>query len=255
MSDTREVPPSPPLQSSPLQLISSNVSSNDQHGQIPFIDSKGGERRRESQTFEPPKRIISSSPPNTVVGAHFTFNLPQRSLTRSSDRSQDPLGLILVHEPETAPTLDIIFVHGLGGSSRGTWAKNRDLEYFWPGKWLSVEPGISSARILSFGYDANIASTGPPSIAGILDFAKDLLFSMKYAKNSKLDELELGQVSSAPAFICHNGELSASSEANYLHLSFHGRVGNQTGSYKLTVFELLKYTILINVGLHSRSAR
>ena len=103
----------------------------------------------------------------------------------------------MIHEPETSPPLDIIFVHGLGGTSRSTWAKGRDPEYCWPQKWLPFEPGIRTARILSFGYNANFAATGAAPITGIADFAKDLLYAMKFAKDEFLEELELGQVSSS----------------------------------------------------------
>lgn len=50
------------------------------------------------------------------------------------------------------------------------------------------------ARILSFGYNANWASTGAAPITGIADFAKDLLYCMKFAKGEGLEELELGKV-------------------------------------------------------------
>ncbi|KAG6997629.1 hypothetical protein G7Y79_00039g075910 [Physcia stellaris] len=123
----------------------------------------------------------------------FSFGRSERSRSRSSDRREDPLGLTVVHEPSTVPLCDIVFVHGLGGTSRATWAKERDLRYFWPQMWLPYEPGIGDARILSFGYNANFAATGPAPITGIADFAKDLLHSMKYAKNEDLEELELGQ--------------------------------------------------------------
>ncbi|KAJ5774116.1 Cytochrome cd1-nitrite reductase-like C-terminal heme d1 [Penicillium paradoxum] len=126
--------------------------------------------------------------------AGSTFGLPVRNLSVSHDRRNDPLGLNVVYEPETSPSLDIIFVHGLGGTSRATWARDRDPQYFWPEKWLPHEPGIRMARILSFGYNASWATTGVAPITGIADFAKDLLYSMKFAKSENLEELELGQM-------------------------------------------------------------
>jgi hypothetical protein len=117
-----------------------------------------------------------------------------RSRSRSADRSLDPLGLSVVYEPATDPSLDIIFVHGLGGTSRATWSYNRDPEFFWPQKWLPSEPDIQTARILSFGYNAAFATPGPAPITGISDFAKDLLFGMKFAKNERLEELGIGEV-------------------------------------------------------------
>jgi hypothetical protein len=124
--------------------------------------------------------------------------LPTHSRSRSADPSLDPLGLSVVYEPETDPSLDIIFVHGLGGTSRATWCHNRDPEFFWPQKWLPSEPDIQTARILSFGYNAQFAAPGPAPITGISDFAKDLLFGMKFAKNERLEELGIGEVGLLP---------------------------------------------------------
>ncbi|OQE46137.1 hypothetical protein PENCOP_c001G06589 [Penicillium coprophilum] len=138
-----------------------------------------------SQT--PMELIRKPSLARTMIG------LPLRSQSVSTNRRNDPLGLTVVYEPESSPSLDIIFVHGLGGTSRATWARGQDPEYFWPEKWLPLEPGIRMARILSFGYNANWASTGPTPITGITDFAKDLLFWMKFGKGEGLEELELGQ--------------------------------------------------------------
>lgn len=100
----------------------------------------------------------------------------------------------MVYEPEKTRSLDIIFVHGLGGTSRQTWAKNRDEDFFWPGRWLPSEPGISRARILSFGYNAHFMSMGQNSIANISDFAKDLLYDMRLGKDKAMGDLEIGKV-------------------------------------------------------------
>ena len=138
-----------------------------------------------------------SSPSRFNTGANLTLDVAVRSRSRSSNRAQDPLGLTVIYQPETSPPLDIIFVHGLGGTSRATWSQGRNPELFWPEKWLPNEPAISSARILSFGYNANFAATGPTPITGIFDFAKELLYAMKFAKDGDLNELELGKVSIA----------------------------------------------------------
>ena len=135
---------------------------------------------------------LTSKPANLAPSA--ISGLSQRPRSRSADRRGDPLGLTIIHEPKSPPHCDLIFVHGLGGTSRATWAKGRDPDYCWPQAWLPVEPGISRARILSFGYNANFAAAGPAPITGIADFARDLLYAMKYAKSEDLEELELGQV-------------------------------------------------------------
>lgn len=121
-------------------------------------------------------------------------SLSKRTIEKSKDLRADPIGLSVIYEPETTPSLDIIFVHGLGGTSRQTWAKNKDENLFWPGRWLPSEPGISTARILSFGYNAHFMSTGPNSTANISDFAKDLLYDMRLGNHRAKGELSIGKV-------------------------------------------------------------
>jgi len=127
--------------------------------------------------------------------------LPTHSRSRSANQAADPLGLTVIYEPERDPSADIIFVHGLGGTSCATWCYNRDPEFFWPEKWLPLEPGMQTARILSFGYNAQFAAPGAAPVTGISDFAKDLLFGMKFAKNEGLEELGIGEVDIFPQ--CH----------------------------------------------------
>jgi len=120
----------------------------------------------------------------------------------SSDRSPTPspgpqvgsLGLHILHKPDATAPLDIIFVHGLGGDSRKTWSKNHDPDLFWPGRWLPLEPDIGKARIFSFGYNAGFRVGTAKSIANIADFAKDLLFEMRFAKDDNGDDWEIGSV-------------------------------------------------------------
>ncbi|KAL8833638.1 MAG: hypothetical protein Q9170_004159 [Blastenia crenularia] len=178
---TKAPSPSP----TPLPSIANSVTttvSNVRRTSEPLTNSVPRPVHLERLTSEP-----------AALGASSTFGLTERSRSRSIDRRNDPLGLTIIHEPTIPPLCDLIFVHGLGGTSRATWAKGRDLNYFWPQKWLPSEPGIGDARILSFGYNANFAAAGPAPITGIADFARDLLYSMKYAKSENLEELELGQ--------------------------------------------------------------
>ena len=65
---------------------------------------------------------------------------------------------------------------------------------FWPGQWLPLEHDLSTARVLSFGYNAHFMSTGPNSTANISDFAKDLLYDMRLGKDKAGGELDLGKV-------------------------------------------------------------
>lgn len=116
------------------------------------------------------------------------------SRRRSQDHGSDPLGLTMLYTPDTTPTADLIFIHGLGGTSRQTWSKNRDPDLFWPQKWLPLEPDICTTRIFSFGYNAHFSSWGPNSVASISDFAKSLLFALKFAKNDDGTDFKIGGV-------------------------------------------------------------
>lgn len=99
----------------------------------------------------------------------------------------------MLYQPPSTPSLDIIFVHGLGGASRRTWSKFQDPGLFWPQQWLPREADIDAARILTFGYNARWRSGGPQN-TNIADFAKDLLFAMKFGKDDSMNDLGLGGV-------------------------------------------------------------
>lgn len=154
------------------------------------------ERRKSSSVIdashENPRR-----PAHRTAVSNYERNLDvssSRWRQRSQDRRTDPLGLVTLYIPEVSPSADIIFVHGLGGTSQQTWSRNRDPDLFWPQKWLPLEPDICTARIFSFGYNAHFSSSGPNSIAGISDFAKSLLFAMKFGKGDDSEDLQIGSV-------------------------------------------------------------
>ncbi|KAH7316947.1 hypothetical protein B0I35DRAFT_393986 [Stachybotrys elegans] len=123
---------------------------------------------------------------------------PSSAAPSITDRSaKDPLGLKVVHRPLKERKVDIIFVHGLGGGSRMTWAKDHNLDNFWPLEFLPLEPEIGDARIMTFGYNAKFKPGGGGSKSmSLLDFAKELLYDLKYATDESSPDLEglnLGQ--------------------------------------------------------------
>jgi len=142
----------------------------------------------------------------TPNGPRTTNLRPALSSPSSSRRRSSPLrgpapktlgklGLHVVHQPGTAPLLDIIFIHGLGGDSQKTWSKDpHDPNLFWPQHWLPSEPEIGRARILSFGYNASFLPGTPRSIYNIGDFAKELLYEMKFGKDHDGVDLDIGKV-------------------------------------------------------------
>lgn len=61
---------------------------------------------------------------------------------------------VLYQPPDVSKTLvDIVFVHGLTGDSYNTWLE-KETQTYWPKDILSVD--VPDARILAFGYDADV---------------------------------------------------------------------------------------------------
>jgi hypothetical protein len=75
-----------------------------------------------------------------------------------------------------------------------TWSKYKDPDLFWPLTFLPLEPDICLARILTFGYNATFHRAGNVGTS-VLDFAKGLLFDLKYAKDEQTEDLGIGNVS------------------------------------------------------------
>ncbi|KAK4238066.1 hypothetical protein C8A03DRAFT_44164 [Achaetomium macrosporum] len=140
----------------------------------------------------------SSASRETSPGVTSINSEAYSSSTRpgSDSSSRDPLGLKVVYRPVGQRRVDIVFVHGLGGSSQLTWCYNRDRNLFWPLKFLPSDPVISEARIFTFGYNANFrpGSGSAGNRMSILDFAKDLLWQLKYARDESADgNLRMGE--------------------------------------------------------------
>ncbi|SPQ24477.1 235e68a4-f2c6-4a1f-9974-4af5ecff0924 [Thermothielavioides terrestris] len=135
------------------------------------------------ETGVPPPAHHSSA----LSDIHDQLDLPPQR-RRSWDRRDDPLGLLVLHTPPER-TVDIVFIHGLGGSSLQSWCRDRDLNKLWPKLWLPDD--LPTARVLTFGYNAHFSSKQEQATSTIGDFANDLLFRMKYGENTPE---RLGQV-------------------------------------------------------------
>ncbi|KAH8199450.1 hypothetical protein TruAng_006388 [Truncatella angustata] len=122
--------------------------------------------------------------------------LSENPTRRLESRAHDPLGLKVIHRPPSERRADVVFIHGLGGSSRMTWSLDRDLNYFWPLQFLPQEADIRETRILSFGYNADFRPGSGKTKVSILDFSKDLLYDLKYAQDESgagIDDLKMGE--------------------------------------------------------------
>jgi hypothetical protein len=124
----------------------------------------------DAQKFWRPKpKATTESSSGTTVPAAGSASQPEQSL-----------GLKVLTEPRTAQsasskkTVSIIFVHGLGGSSKETWSHEVS-KTFWP-TLLREEDNLENLRVSTFGYDANFTNVlAPKNALGIADFAKQLL--------------------------------------------------------------------------------
>lgn len=134
----------------------------------------------------------ASAPPPAIGTAVSPAGLSARKIN-VTESGPLGLGLSVIYTPKHSPKVDVVFVHGLGGTSRGTWSKYRSPELFWPSKFLPLEPGMGQARIMTFGYNARFQEPSHGAMS-ILDFAKDLLFHLKYAKDEHVEDMNIGEV-------------------------------------------------------------
>ena len=153
------------------------------------------------------------------IGGSLSFR-SQFSKRWSSERQTDhSFGLTILYTPQKALSVDIVFVHGLGGGSQRIWTSKSQPHLFWPQELLPDEPEINTARILTFGYYSDFRSTGPNNVSSISDFARQLLNAMKYGKGG--DDLNIGKVfTSNRKLLLFRLNLS---ETYNLRCTFHGR--------------------------------
>ena len=106
----------------------------------------------------------------TGFKSFFRWRSPFRRASEDKVTSdKDPLGLRVV-VPVTDAVADIVFIHGLGGSSRKTWSNTDDI--FWPQEWLRLDEAFRDVRIHTFGYNSGFIKS---NILDIQEFAKSLL--------------------------------------------------------------------------------
>ncbi|KAK2802776.1 hypothetical protein FQN51_004304 [Onygenales sp. PD_10] len=96
------------------------------------------------------------------------------------------------------PQVDIVFVHGLNGSPHNTWATKKP-EVFWPADLLPQTLHGLNVRILTYGYDANVASFEKGTSKERLHNHAEHLAAQLMAKRSLDRALERPII-----FVCHS---------------------------------------------------
>ena len=67
----------------------------------------------------------------------------------------------MLYEGGPEPSVDIVFVHGLTGNAYNTWLyKDKGVMVHWPSELLKQD--LPDARMMSFGYDADIVNLWNP---------------------------------------------------------------------------------------------
>jgi len=81
-----------------------------------------------------------------AVGSHYLLsrNSAQASLGSSSSTAQ----LHMLTTATATPTMDVVFVHGLGGSTNGTWTNKQGV--LWARDWLHDD--APAWRVLAYDY-------------------------------------------------------------------------------------------------------
>ena len=93
---------------------------------------------------------LQQSTPQADGPASIAAN--SNSEPRSIGKGQN-YGIKVLYDGGTEACVDIVFVHGLTGNSNSTWL-HEGTGVHWPSDILKQD--LADARILSFGYDADI---------------------------------------------------------------------------------------------------
>ncbi|KAJ6094149.1 hypothetical protein N7467_002994, partial [Penicillium canescens] len=115
----------------------------------------------------------------------------------SDPRPIKPFGLTQVYTPRSDPTVDIVLVHGLNGHPHDSWTSQSGC--FWPVDLLPDVLALLRPRILTYGYNANVAAfTDGASRDSIISHAETLASSLAGNRN-------LRNCSDRPIiFVCHS---------------------------------------------------
>lgn len=140
--------------------------------------SKSGQsatsNRNDPQDWETKAGDYLMQIPDVRSGANSPIALGNAVVDRIGEK--DNLGIKVLYNPSPAVS-DIVFVHGLTGSAFSTWFHKAGGKH-WPRDLIKND--ISNARIMTFGYDADVARFGEQSVQDrISGYARDLIETLE----------------------------------------------------------------------------
>ncbi|KAK7442578.1 hypothetical protein Landi51_09484 [Colletotrichum acutatum] len=120
---------------------------------------KPDKRPRNDAQEEVPNISTNVFPPVPSISLHGSNTMASRGADELTTSSSGPIGMSVLHNPSegnaAVERLDsIVFIHGLKGHREKTWTSDKASEP-WPKALLPSE--IPNARILAYGYDADVA--------------------------------------------------------------------------------------------------
>ncbi|KAN0113271.1 Alpha/Beta hydrolase fold [Hyaloscypha variabilis] len=139
-----------------------------------------------STTAVLPPSALSPSEPSPASAQVVQIPVNTLSLAPCPISDGPNRGLTTLYEPENprSAIVDIVFVHGLTGNAYTTWLYNHGkTKVYWPYDLLQKD--LPDARILAFGYDADITSFwGPASSNRVGNHAEDMLGDLSHLRAS-----------------------------------------------------------------------
>lgn len=131
--------------------------------------------------------------PAAIKTLHARITHTNSDVSEDKNQETSPLGLTTVYDPAPRNAIvDIIFIHGLGGSSRKTWSDSSRPGSFWPQDWLPFEQGFEDVRVHSFGYRADWGKKWQQeSILNIHDFAESLIGGLRNHPSIRRDDTRI----------------------------------------------------------------
>lgn len=123
-----------------------------------------------SETTAPQQELFAQ--PSQIVNSQVSTAKHEPAPSAPIGEGQN-YGVKVLHDGGLEPSIDIVFVHGLTGNAYNTWLHKGTMVH-WPSELLRQD--ISDARILSFGYDADIVNLlNPASKSRLSNHAENMV--------------------------------------------------------------------------------